>query len=112
MEPANGDMFPSSWIALAEAIPAEKYSWRPAPGVRSVSEVFMHIAISENFGLLSFTGPKMPADMKPDLEKNRDEEGGCHRLAEALAGCGEDGRVPQLKPGRPGPQGQKSTARR
>ena len=55
-------------IALAEAIPADKYSWRPAPGVRSVSEVFMHIAIA-NFGLLSFTGPTVPADMKPDLEK-------------------------------------------
>jgi uncharacterized damage-inducible protein DinB len=55
-------------IALAEAIPADKYSWRPAPGVRSVSEVFMHIAIA-NFGLLSFTGPKVPADLKPDLEK-------------------------------------------
>jgi uncharacterized damage-inducible protein DinB len=55
-------------IALAEAIPADKYSWRPAPGVRSVSEVFMHIAIA-NFALLSFTGPKLPADLKPDLEK-------------------------------------------
>jgi hypothetical protein len=29
-------------IALAEATPAEKYSWRPAPGVRSTSEVYMH----------------------------------------------------------------------
>jgi uncharacterized damage-inducible protein DinB len=55
-------------IALAEAIPAEKYSWRPAPGVRSVSEVYMHIALA-NFYLLSVTGPKMPADMKPDLVK-------------------------------------------
>lgn len=55
-------------IALAEAIPAEKYSWRPAPGVRSVSEVYMHIALA-NFYLLSVTGPKMPADMKPDLGK-------------------------------------------
>ncbi len=55
-------------IALAEAIPADKYSWRPAPGVRSVSEVFMHIALA-NFGLLSFTGPKLPADMKQDTEK-------------------------------------------
>lgn len=54
--------------ALAEVIPAEKYSWRPAPGVRSVSEVFMHIALA-NFYLLSVTGPKMPADMKQDLEK-------------------------------------------
>jgi hypothetical protein len=47
-------------VALAEAIPAGKYAWRPAPGVRSTSEVFMHIAIS-NFVLLSATGPKMPA---------------------------------------------------
>ncbi|MFL6429045.1 MAG: DinB family protein [Acidobacteriaceae bacterium] len=56
-------------IALAEAIPADKYSWRPAPGVRSVSEVFMHIALA-NFYLLSVTGPKMPPDMTSnDLEK-------------------------------------------
>jgi uncharacterized damage-inducible protein DinB len=56
-------------IALAEAIPADKYSWRPAPGVRSVSEVFMHIAMA-NFYLLSVTGPKMPADMTSiSLEK-------------------------------------------
>jgi hypothetical protein len=31
-------------VALAEAIPAEKYSWRPAKGVRSVGEAFMHVA--------------------------------------------------------------------
>jgi uncharacterized damage-inducible protein DinB len=56
-------------IALAEAIPADKYSWRPGPGVRSVSEVLMHIA-QANFYLLSVTGPKMPSDMASnDLEK-------------------------------------------
>jgi uncharacterized damage-inducible protein DinB len=55
-------------IALAEAIPAEKYSWRPAPGVRSVSEVFMHITLA-NFWLLSVTGPKMPPDLKQEMEK-------------------------------------------
>jgi uncharacterized damage-inducible protein DinB len=56
-------------ISLAEAIPADKYGWRPAPGVRSVSEVFMHIAIA-NFYLLSVTGPKMPADLTSnDMEK-------------------------------------------
>jgi uncharacterized damage-inducible protein DinB len=56
-------------IALAEAIPAEKYAWRPAPGVRSVSEVFMHIA-EANFYLLSVTGPKVPADVSAgDIEK-------------------------------------------
>jgi uncharacterized damage-inducible protein DinB len=56
-------------IALAEATPAEKFAWRPAPGIRSVSEVYMHIAIA-NFYLLSVTGPKMPADLKSeDQEK-------------------------------------------
>jgi uncharacterized damage-inducible protein DinB len=53
---------------LAEAIPADKYSWRPAPGVRSVSEVFMHITLA-NFWLLSTTGPKMPPDLKREMEK-------------------------------------------
>ena len=55
-------------IQLAEAIPADKYSWRPAPGVRSVSEVFMHIVLA-NFWLLSVTGPKMPPDLKQEMEK-------------------------------------------
>src|SRR5579859_5279194 len=56
-------------VALAEATPEEKFSWRPAPGVRSTSEVYMHIALA-NFYLLSVTGPKLPADMKSsDMEK-------------------------------------------
>src|ERR1019366_2532477 len=56
-------------VALAEAIPAEKFAWRPAPGVRSTSEVFMHIALA-NFYLLSITGTKMPDDIKSaDMEK-------------------------------------------
>src|SRR5207245_10117537 len=56
-------------IALAEAVPEEKLAWRPAPGVRSTSEVLMHIALA-NFYLLSVTGPKMPADMKEGMEKS------------------------------------------
>ena len=56
-------------LSLAEVIPAEKYSWRPAPGVRSVSEVLVHIT-QGNFYLLSVTGPKMPPEMESgDLEK-------------------------------------------
>jgi uncharacterized damage-inducible protein DinB len=56
-------------IALAEATPAEKFAWRPAPGVRSVSEVYMHIAMA-NFSLLSVTGVKMPANVtSEDQEK-------------------------------------------
>jgi uncharacterized damage-inducible protein DinB len=55
-------------IALAEATPAEKFAWRPAAGVRSTSEVYMHITMA-NFYLLSVTGPKMPAGLKEDSEK-------------------------------------------
>ena len=56
-------------LDLAEATPADKFSWRPAPGVRSTSEVYMHIALA-NFYLLSVTGPKMPADLKEGMDKS------------------------------------------
>jgi uncharacterized damage-inducible protein DinB len=56
-------------IALAEATPEEKFAWRPAPGVRSTSEVYMHIVLA-NFYLLSVTGPKMPPDLKREMEKS------------------------------------------
>jgi hypothetical protein len=38
------DSTQAKFVALAEAIPADKYSWRPMPGVRSVGEVFKHVA--------------------------------------------------------------------
>jgi uncharacterized damage-inducible protein DinB len=58
----------SQLVALAEATPADKFAWRPAPGVRSTSEVYMHI-VDANFYLLSITGPKMPADMTDNMDK-------------------------------------------
>jgi uncharacterized damage-inducible protein DinB len=58
----------SQLIALAETTPDKNFSWRPAPGVRSTSEVYMHIVLA-NFYLLSVTGPKMPADLTEGMEK-------------------------------------------
>ncbi|MES2307039.1 MAG: DinB family protein [Gemmatimonadota bacterium] len=50
-------------VGLAEAFPEEKYAWRPAPGVRSVSEVLMHIA-SEHYVYMPMTvGAAPPADL-------------------------------------------------
>lgn len=46
-------------IALAEALSAEQYDWRPAEGVRSSGEVFMHIA-SVNYAFPIFTGADAP----------------------------------------------------
>jgi uncharacterized damage-inducible protein DinB len=53
---------------LVEAMPEEKYNWRPEEGVRSVKEVFMHIAFA-NYFLPSFIGAKPPAGISPAMEK-------------------------------------------
>lgn len=43
------------FVGLAQAIPQDKYTWRPGEGVRSVSEVFLHIA-GANYGMPGFLG--------------------------------------------------------
>src|SRR3569623_973113 len=55
-------------IALADAPPTDTFAWQPAPGVRSTSEVYMHIVLA-NLRLLSATGPKLPPDRKQESEK-------------------------------------------
>ena len=46
------------YTSLAEAIPAEKYSYRPAEGVRSINELFLHVAAAGfNFPPLTGTAP-------------------------------------------------------
>jgi uncharacterized damage-inducible protein DinB len=54
----------SKYVRLAEKMPAEKYTWRPAEGVRSVSEVFLHMAAA-NFGLSRRLGTPSPAGFQP-----------------------------------------------
>jgi hypothetical protein len=50
-------------VSLALAMPAEKYAWRPIRGVRSVSEVYMHMA-GGNYTLVSFVGDKPMLDTR------------------------------------------------
>jgi len=45
---------------LAEAIPAEKYGWRPSPEVRSFAEVFLHVAAA-NYNLYKLVGTPPPS---------------------------------------------------
>ena len=47
------------FIRLAGAVPAEKYSWRPAPDVRSIAEVFLHVAAA-NYNLPHLIGTPPP----------------------------------------------------
>jgi hypothetical protein len=55
---------------LAEAIPADKYTWRPAADVRSFAEVFLHVAAA-NYNVYKLVGTPSPAglDIKT-LEKS------------------------------------------
>ena len=52
------------YVRLAEAIPAEKYGWRPAEGVRSFAEVFLHMS-QANVGMSRFAGKAPPAGWNP-----------------------------------------------
>lgn len=45
-------------LALAKAVPEEKYSWRPGPGVRSFREVFLHIVFGNEYLVASATGSR------------------------------------------------------
>ena len=57
-------------MKLAEAIPAEKYSWSPGAGVRTVAQVYAHI-ISANYFFASKLGAKIPDGVNMEtLEKD------------------------------------------
>ncbi len=66
---ADFDGSSSKLAQLAEAIPEELYSWRPAEGVRSVSEVFMHVT-QANLALAGFLGLDSEVDMPENPEKS------------------------------------------
>lgn len=55
----------SKLLQLADATPAETYAWRPAEGVRSQGEVFLHVAAA-NFGIPNFWGVKPPEGFQFD----------------------------------------------
>jgi len=48
------------FLRLAQAIPAEKYTWRPAPDVRSIAEVFLHVSAA-NYNIYKLVGTPPPA---------------------------------------------------
>jgi uncharacterized damage-inducible protein DinB len=71
---ANLDDVQEKIVSLAEATPADKFSWRPAAGVRSISEVYMHIA-GGNYFLATFVGadpPKTNGDIETTITKKAD----------------------------------------
>jgi uncharacterized damage-inducible protein DinB len=49
---------------LAEAVPADKYAWRPGDGVRSIGEVYAHVAAA-NYNIARALGTQPPAGVDP-----------------------------------------------
>lgn len=55
---------------LAEAVPADKFSWRPSADVRSFAEVFLHVSAA-NYNLYKLVGTPPPSGFDPrNLEKS------------------------------------------
>jgi uncharacterized damage-inducible protein DinB len=56
------DLVHRKLLALANAIPADKYDWRPTPEVRTVSNVLMHVAMEWYFILPACFGGKVTSE--------------------------------------------------
>jgi peptidylprolyl isomerase len=63
-------------IALAKAIPEDKYSWRPSPGVRSFREVFLHVVFGNELILKIASGAEQGEQMKELETKGARESAG------------------------------------
>ena len=74
------------FLRLADAIPAEKYAWRPAEGVRSIGEVYMHV-VAANYGLGKMIGTPPPAgvDTKAMMASAGDKAKVIQALKESFA---------------------------
>ena len=72
-------------VDLEAAVPQSKFTWRPAEGVRSISEVYSHIAFG-NYIILKLAGYEPPADAHfvPDLKKWDAQTTDKEKIAEML----------------------------
>jgi len=74
-------------LQLEEAVPQNKFTWRPAPGVRSIAEAYLHIAFG-NYGLTSAaTGKAPPAEAgwemnPPKWDKKTTDKGEIKKILE------------------------------
>jgi uncharacterized damage-inducible protein DinB len=58
-------------LQLEDAVPQSKFNWRPAPGVRSIAEAYLHIAFG-NYGLTKMaSGKEPPADAEWEMNPTK-----------------------------------------
>lgn len=64
------DAVQKKFVALANALPADKYTWRPMEGSRSFAETFLHVA-GERYQILALGGATPPASFHgKDFDKS------------------------------------------
>lgn len=60
----------NKFVDLANAVPADKMTWRPSADSRSFAEVLLHVA-AERYGILGLMGAETPAGVdRKGLEKS------------------------------------------
>jgi uncharacterized damage-inducible protein DinB len=58
-------------LSLEDAVPADKFKWRPAAGVRSIAEAYLHIAFG-NYGITrAASGKEPPADAGWQMDRTK-----------------------------------------
>lgn len=72
-------------LALAKAIPADKFSWRPGAGVRSVGEVYVHIANGNRLLLALMNGTPAREEFMKMVQTNEQRERTVTGKAKVLA---------------------------
>ena len=64
------DGLQKKFVDLANALPADKLTWRPSPDARSFAEVLLHVA-GERYGILGLMGVEKPAGFNgKDFDKS------------------------------------------
>jgi uncharacterized damage-inducible protein DinB len=78
--------YETRFTRLADAVPADKYSWRPADGVRSLGEVYAHIAAA-NYNLARVFGTPLPngVDVKTIVASASDKTRTLQTLKDSFA---------------------------
>jgi uncharacterized damage-inducible protein DinB len=64
----------SEVMELAKAVPEDKYSWSPAPGVRNFQQVFLHIAYGNRLMLMMAGGRAGDDALRKQSEENTKNE--------------------------------------
>ena len=74
------------FLRLADAIPPDKFNWRPVDGVRTIGEVYMHVAAG-NYASARMLGTPIPAavDTKALLASSADKAKVLQALKDSFA---------------------------